>query len=111
MPATDLAHPEKDRPLSIQEYKRIQEFPDEWELAGPLIQQYKQVGNAVPASLGFAVGKLIIELIHKHKVTNYPEFSYSRYKNTNEIEWTNEFTRLVEKEFNITKQKQLNFVE
>jgi len=40
MPATDLAHPEEDRPLSIQEYKRIQEFPDDWELAGPLIQQY-----------------------------------------------------------------------
>ena len=28
MPATDLAHPEKNRPLSIEEYKRIQQFPD-----------------------------------------------------------------------------------
>ncbi|MBF6682394.1 DNA cytosine methyltransferase, partial [Acinetobacter baumannii] len=36
MPATDLAHPEADRPLSIEEYKRIQEFPDDWQLAGPL---------------------------------------------------------------------------
>ena len=32
MPATDLAHPELNRPLSIQEYKRIQEFPDDWKL-------------------------------------------------------------------------------
>lgn len=63
MPATDLAHPEEDRPLSIQEYKRIQEFPDDWELAGPLIQQYKQVGNAVPVSLGHAVGKLINDML------------------------------------------------
>jgi DNA (cytosine-5)-methyltransferase 1 len=34
MPATDLAHPEEDRPLSIEEYKRIQEFPDDWIIAG-----------------------------------------------------------------------------
>ena len=32
MPATDLAHPTQDRPLSIEEYKRIQEFPDNWKL-------------------------------------------------------------------------------
>ncbi len=30
MPATDLAHPVENRPLSIEEYKRIQEFPDDW---------------------------------------------------------------------------------
>lgn len=52
MPATDLAHPTENRPLSIQEYKRIQEFPDNWDLAGPLIQKYKQIGNAVPISMG-----------------------------------------------------------
>ena len=34
MPATDLGHPVEDRPLSIQEYKRIQEFPDNWKLSG-----------------------------------------------------------------------------
>ena len=62
MPATDLAHPCEDRPLSIQEYKRIQEFPDNWELAGSLIEQYKQVGNAVPASLGIAIAKMVNNL-------------------------------------------------
>ena len=34
MPATDLCHPEKDRPLSIQEYARIQEIPDDWKYFG-----------------------------------------------------------------------------
>ena len=91
MPATDLAHPVEDRPLSIQEYKRIQEFPDTWILAGPLIQQYKQVGNAVPVSLGYAVGKLIRTLIGGKSVTPFLNFSYSRYKNTATDDWQREF--------------------
>lgn len=91
MPATDLAHPTEDRPLSIQEYKRIQEFPDSWVLAGPLIQQYKQVGNAVPLSLGYAVGNLIKKLINGESVTPLIGFSYSRYKNTATQDWEKEF--------------------
>ena len=97
MPATDLAHPEEDRPLSIQEYKRIQEFPDNWELAGPLIQQYKQVGNAVPSSLGFAVGKLIVSLINNEKIEQFIDFKYSRYKNTSNHEWENQFMKAYNK--------------
>lgn len=91
MPATDLAHPEEDRPLSIQEYKCIQEFPDDWKLAGPLIQQYKQVGNAVPSSLGFAVGKLIKALIYNEEPQEFLSFNYSRYKNTSHHEWEEQF--------------------
>lgn len=91
MPATDLAHPEADRPLSIQEYKRIQEFPDHWNLAGSLVQQYKQVGNAVPISLGYAVGKLINSLIQGEIIKNYPNFKYSRYKKTSDEAWEKEF--------------------
>ena len=30
MPATDLMHPTEDRALSIEEYARIQMFPDGW---------------------------------------------------------------------------------
>lgn len=94
MPATDLAHPEKDRPLSIQEYKRIQEFPDNWELAGPLVQQYKQVGNAVPKSLGLAVGKTIMSLIDGKTFNIIQNFKYSRYKNTCDSSWELEFFKL-----------------
>lgn len=110
MPATDLAHPEKDRPLSIQEYKRIQEFPDNWELAGPLIQQYKQVGNAVPSSLGFAVGKLIISLINNEKIKQFIGFSYSRYKNTSNHEWEMQFNEAYKKAVEPTlKQQEISF--
>ncbi len=93
MPATDLAHPEEDRPLSLQEYKRLQEFPDDWQLAGPMIQQYKQIGNAVPCSLGQAVGRLVIELINGETPQDYPGFPYSRYKNTANTDWEREFAQ------------------
>jgi len=97
MPATDLAHPEEDRPLSIQEYKAIQEFPEHWQFAGPLIQQYKQIGNAVPASLGFAVGKLAMQLIKKSNMKTIEGFNYSRYKHTSDYEWKQQFLKLSEK--------------
>jgi DNA (cytosine-5)-methyltransferase 1 len=93
MPATDLAHPVEDRPLSIQEYKRVQEFPDNWELAGPLIQKYKQVGNAVPIGLGFAVGKLIKDLLDGAEVSILHGFKYSRYKNTTHTDWELDFQK------------------
>lgn len=95
MPATDLAHPEEDRPLSIEEYKRIQEFPDDWQLAGPLVQQYKQVGNAVPKSLGKAIGNLVYDLIEGNKIVEYQHFPYSRYKRTSDKEWEADFEKMV----------------
>lgn len=94
MPATDLAHPEADRPLSIEEYKRLQEFSDDWQLAGPLIEQYKQVGNAVPASLGLAIGTFVFRLLHAEAVDSPADFTYSRYRNTSDIEWKSHFQRL-----------------
>ncbi|MEZ5163832.1 MAG: DNA cytosine methyltransferase [Fimbriimonadaceae bacterium] len=48
MPATLLAHPEELRPLSVQEYQRLQTFPDDWKICGSTAQKYRQLGNAVP---------------------------------------------------------------
>jgi len=87
MPATDLAHPTENRPLSIQEYKVIQEFPFDWEIEGSLLEQYKQIGNAVPIGLGFAVGNLIVKLLKGKEIKNYNKFKYSRYKNTDDQSW------------------------
>lgn len=95
MPATDLAHPVEDRPLSVQEYKRVQEFPDTWQIEGSLIEQYKQIGNAVPIGLGKAVGNLIIKALKKQKIESFDDFSYSRYANTNEISWHEEVSKLI----------------
>ncbi len=93
MPATDLAHPQEDRPLSVEEYKRLQEFPDDWALAGPLVEQYKQIGNAVPASLGRAIGQTVMALLNGQTVAQMPGFAYSRYKNTCDGDWEAQFLR------------------
>lgn len=93
MPATDLAHPIDDRPLSIQEYKRIQEFPDSWEIKGNLINQYKQVGNAVPVSVGEAIGRTIIKH-HSGEIFDLLEgFKYSRYLKTSDKEFKESFLK------------------
>lgn len=93
MPATDLCHPELNRPLSVQEYKRIQQFPDDWEIAGPLVQQYKQIGNAVPLGLGEAIGKLVLKLIQEKPIKSFNGFKYSRYKNTDDQSWKKLFDK------------------
>jgi len=95
MPATDLAHPEEDRPLSVQEYMRIQEFPDDWIISGPVIQQYKQIGNAVPVGLGRAIGVLVKNLIDGVKIEPIKDFKYSRYKNTDHDAWEQEFQKII----------------
>lgn len=93
MPATDLAHPVEDRPLSVQEYKRIQEFPDTWQIQGSILDQYRQIGNAVPVSLGKAVGDLIMSAIKGEIGKPVQGFKYSRYNNTSDALWLKEMHR------------------
>lgn len=68
---TERCHPTETRPLTIREYARIQTFPDEWEFLGSLSSQYKQIGNAVPVNLAYAIGRSLIRLLNslecKHK--------------------------------------------
>lgn len=109
MPATDLAHPEEDRPLSVEEYKRIQEFPDDWKLEGGLVQQYKQIGNAVPVSLGKAVGKLLVEHIDGRLPVAYPGFQYSRYKGNDESSWETAFAKRLSEHTHTESQQALQF--
>jgi len=58
--ATMLCHPTQLRTLSIAEYKRIQQFPDDWILTGSSADQYRQIGNAVPVGLAQAIGEALI---------------------------------------------------
>jgi len=101
MPATDLGHPEDDRPLSVQEYKRIQEFPDAWEIKGSIVNKYKQIGNAVPVSVGEAIGRLILSLEKGEVSDQFPNFKYSRYLKTSDKEFIQDFLvrgrKLIEK--------------
>ena len=61
---TERCHPTENRPLTIREYARIQTFPDEWQFCGSLSAQYKQIGNAVPVNLGYAIGRSIVRLLN-----------------------------------------------
>lgn len=108
MPATDLGHPVEDRPLSVLEYKRIQEFPDNWEICGSLINRYKQIGNAVPVSVGEAIGKLIIALNDKQEIKQLQGFKYSRYKKTSDKEFIRDFIQRAEKLMAEKEQSQLS---
>lgn len=87
MPATDICHPTEHRPLSIEEYKRIQQFPDDWQVCGSLKDQYRQIGNAVPVGLGEAVGRAILRHMAGETVQPPSDFHYSRYKDTDEVSW------------------------
>lgn len=110
MPATDLCHPTLDRPLSVEEYSRIQGFPDDWTICGPILEQYKQIGNAVPIKLGEAIAKTILADMSKEKLPQYDGFPYSRYKNTNDITWRSYMDKELEKALNAQNNEQLTFI-
>lgn len=54
-----MCHPSASRPLSVRECARLQGFPDDWEIVGSVGHQYLQIGNAVPVSLGRAIGETL----------------------------------------------------
>jgi DNA (cytosine-5)-methyltransferase 1 len=60
--ASMLCHPMKDRPLSVREYARIQQFPDGWIFSGNTASKYRQIGNAVPVGLAKALGDAVISV-------------------------------------------------
>lgn len=61
---TERCHPTETRPLTIREYARIQTFPDCWQFSGTISSQYKQIGNAVPVNLAYAIGRSLIRLFN-----------------------------------------------
>ena len=58
--ASMFCHPVKDRPLSVREYARIQQFPEDWRFVGTTAAKYRQIGNAVPVGLARAVGQALL---------------------------------------------------
>ena len=61
---TERCHPLETRPLTVREYARIQTFPDEWQFSGNIADQYKQIGNAVPVNLAWAVARSVMRLMN-----------------------------------------------
>ncbi|TDT44968.1 DNA (cytosine-5)-methyltransferase 1 [Maribacter spongiicola] len=65
MKQTERCHPKETRPLTVRESARIQTFPDSWEFQGAKGQQYKQIGNAVPVNLAYALGLSLVDFMNK----------------------------------------------
>lgn len=65
--STCLCHPTEIRPLSVKEYARIQQFPDDWIFVGSTIDKYRQIGNAVPVGLGYAIGRTLKRYIQNRE--------------------------------------------
>jgi len=62
---TERCHPEQTRPLQVNEYSRIQTFPDDWLFSGPPTAIYRQIGNAVPVSMAHAVGRSLVRCLNQ----------------------------------------------
>lgn len=107
MPATDLCHPTEDRPLSVEEYSCIQGFPSDWNICGPILEQYKQIGNAVPIKLGEAIAKTIVSDMKGENKIPPEDFPYSRYKNTSDMTWRAEMDKKIKKALELEKREEM----
>lgn len=106
--ASAICHPEVTRPLSVRECARIQEFPDSWQFAGSMSQQYQQIGNAVPVGLGRILGKSILQSLQ------YPQEGYNKAQNVSMeemIEMSVKILRSAARNKRSSKHEQINFLE
>lgn len=60
---TERCHPDETRPFTTREYARIQSFPDSYQFVGSVGSVYKQIGNAVPVRLAYAMGTQVHDLL------------------------------------------------
>lgn len=60
-------HPTQERTLTVREAARLQSFPDRIQFYGARVEQYRQVGNAVPPLLGKAIAGTVKKILHSEK--------------------------------------------
>lgn len=52
-------HPEEHRGFTVREAARIQTFPDDFVFSGPMREQYRRIGNAVPPLLASRLAAIV----------------------------------------------------
>lgn len=60
------------RYLTVREVARVMTFDDDWRLDGPRGEQMRQLGNAVPVTLGAAIGRAIGDTLNASSNTTHP---------------------------------------
>lgn len=60
---TSVLHPVEHRSFTVREAARIQGFPDDVTFSGPLKDQFRMIGNAVPPPMARAIAKSIRQLL------------------------------------------------
>lgn len=60
-------HPDQDRIITVRECARSQGFPDSYQFEGNIIHRHRQIGNAVPPPLAFALGRKLKEAVKLKK--------------------------------------------
>ncbi|KAL0287283.1 UNVERIFIED_CONTAM: DNA (cytosine-5)-methyltransferase 1A [Sesamum radiatum] len=63
-------HPEQDRIVTVRECARSQGFPDSYKFSGTVLTKHRQIGNAVPPPLAYALGRKLKEAIESKSLSN-----------------------------------------
>ncbi|XP_063936532.1 DNA (cytosine-5)-methyltransferase 1A isoform X1 [Daucus carota subsp. sativus] len=56
-------HPDQDRIVTVRECARSQGFPDSYQFYGNILHKHRQIGNAVPPPLAYALGMKLKEAL------------------------------------------------
>ena len=64
---SEWVHPDLERWITVREAARLQSFHDGFVFQGSEWQQLKQIGNAVPPLLGYAVGRMAQAVLNQLK--------------------------------------------
>jgi DNA (cytosine-5)-methyltransferase 1 len=58
-----FGHPSLDRTITLREGARLQSFPDDFSFFGSKVEVAKQIGNAVPPNLAYAVAQAVLSTL------------------------------------------------
>lgn len=58
--------PQQARSITVREAARLQTFADDFEFLGPVMAQYKMIGNAVPSDFAKIIAKAVHRIMTKY---------------------------------------------
>jgi DNA (cytosine-5)-methyltransferase 1 len=76
---SEWVHPRLNRWITVREAARLQSFHDGFVFAGSEWQQLKQIGNAVPPLLAYAVGRTARIILSRVRKARRSEVACEEY--------------------------------